>query len=124
MGGVSVPFRGFRGLQVERRADSTAQSGGAFQSPSGVSGVCRIQEGPIEKYMLGRFSPLPGFQGSAGGCEACLAACEAEDVSVPFRGFRVIATYEGTSSPASFSPLPGFQGSAGLIELTAEHLIA
>ena len=38
---VSVPFRGFRGLQDLLRKAYNAISDHEFQSPSGVLGVCR-----------------------------------------------------------------------------------
>ena len=61
VGCVSVPFRGFRGLQ-ERDDDPYWPSRLMFQSPSGVLGVCRA---------------------------FAVAEAEAEAVvSVPFRGFR------------------------------------
>ena len=86
-GGVSVPFRGFRGLQgileellkliVQQRFQSPsgvlgvcrikeARSLGVrwavFQSPSGVLGVCRLSAAQTQRRSPeGRFSPLPGF---------------------------------------------------------------
>ena len=59
--GVSVPFRGFRGLQG--RSPATVRgTPGVFQSPSGVLGVCRAGKYPevLHEGKLG-FSPLPGF---------------------------------------------------------------
>ena len=53
---VSVPFRGFRGLQ-----GSGGRSGGRFQSPSGVLGVCRTSLATMGRVRPPRFSPLPGF---------------------------------------------------------------
>ena len=59
--GVSVPFRGFRGLQVHGGyADNTDDS--EFQSPSGVLGVCGSGDGVCRPHTLcASFSPLPGF---------------------------------------------------------------
>ena len=39
---VSVPFRGFRGLQAGGSAETPGKGCPGFQSPSGVLGVCRL----------------------------------------------------------------------------------
>ena len=38
---VSVPFRGFRGLQADEEVETLSNAAWWFQSPSGVLGVCR-----------------------------------------------------------------------------------
>ena len=59
---VSVPFRGFRGLQDSKASETLSESGRKFQSPSGVLGVCRARLiiFPDPESVWG-FSPLPGF---------------------------------------------------------------
>ena len=66
---VSVPFRGFRGLQGRTLSRSSWHAcGNKFQSPSGVLGVCRRADTSVTVAQRPptRFSPLPGFSGSAG----------------------------------------------------------
>ena len=86
--GVSVPFRGFRGLQASSAVRIIGAGVMAFQSPSGVLGVCRAR-----------------------AVLATLASPAVIGVSVPFRGFRGLQA-EGSDTHATFlkgfSPLPGF----------------
>ena len=108
---VSVPFRGFRGLQVSPAATGRRWMRRVFQSPSGVLGVCR--EGASKLPPVARVA----FQSPSG----VLGVCRAEErsvgfncqvVSVPFRGFRGLqAKSKGSRLAPSlpgFSPLPGF----------------
>ena len=81
---VSVPFRGFRGLQVYVR-DYAIACQELFQSPSGVLGVCRALElGDI-------WFKATGFQSPSGVLGVC----------------RSHRSSRHTPSPR-FSPLPGF----------------
>ena len=57
---VSVPFRGFRGLQVAV-AELEYSDREMFQSPSGVLGVCRTESQSRQVPFASCFSPLPGF---------------------------------------------------------------
>ena len=84
---VSVPFRGFRGLQGVLGGYDVDVWAETFQSPSGVLGVCREQK----KSAIGVSAML--FQSPSG----VLGVCGVENkpymdgplgVSVPFRGFR------------------------------------
>ena len=58
--GVSVPFRGFRGLQAVCRRNETHLHL-EFQSPSGVLGVCRAEASASAEAAEACFGPLPGF---------------------------------------------------------------
>ena len=83
---VSVPFRGFRGLQgFDRRAGRQVR-GDVFQSPSGVLGVCRTQGQNGRFIRLCVSVPFRGFRGLQAGLRQDPAS--AVHVSVPFRGFR------------------------------------
>ena len=59
---VSVPFRGFRGLQVSEVVAAPTPAT-LFQSPSGVLGVCRSASRTCRHHIgiTDGFSPLPGF---------------------------------------------------------------
>ena len=113
---VSVPFRGFMGLQACPYPFFSALRE-VFQSPSGVLGVCRAAFEDIEtaKAELEFQSP----SGVLGVCRMYIDApsVEAMMVSVPFRGFRglQVATYSGTASPARVVSVP-FRGFRGLQE--------
>ena len=108
---VSVPLRGFRGLQVESFFNATSVEV-AFQSPCGVLGVCRAREA------LGRGMglqdpvsvPLRGFRGLQGFSRR--RNTTTPDVSVPLRGFRGLqgATVGDLQRwlDGRFSPLAGF----------------
>ena len=60
---VSVPFRGFRGLQglPKGRAANTVVV--TFQSPSGVLGVCRDEEAAYNSTFKGVFQSPSGVLG-------------------------------------------------------------
>ena len=58
--GVSVPFRGFRGLQADEIVRYW-EEGRLFQSPSGVLGVCRNTSRKRSGLTSECFSPLAGF---------------------------------------------------------------
>jgi len=58
---VSVPLRGFRGLQGPTRLGE-ARGDYEFQSPCGVLGVCRsVDDLRVVAAEIKRFSPLAGF---------------------------------------------------------------
>ena len=84
---VSVPFRGFRGLQAVLAVLQGEFAHQTFQSPSGVLGVCRTRQ---------RARRCGGYRA----------------VSVPFRGFRGLQAHDGLTVEQAeawgFSPLPGF----------------
>ena len=84
---VSVPFRGFRGLQALRTLLPSRPSRG-FQSPSGVLGVCRhcclIGQGRAKVVSV----PFRGFRGLQEELSIANSSLSRENVSVPFRGFR------------------------------------
>ena len=82
---VSVPLRGFRGLQAHPTLPYPALMGG-FQSPCGVLGVCR----PGRRFCKRR---------------------KTAQVSVPLRGFRGLQDSpegHGRKAVSRFSPLAGF----------------
>ena len=109
---VSVPFRGFRGLQVEA-ATSIEDLAGVFQSPSGVLGVCRhlrVKEGNAKKAQVS--VPFRGFRGLQAYTGGKLVKGEVV-VSVPFRGFRglqVVSRRCSTPSTAWFQSPSGVLG--------------
>ena len=64
---VSVPFRGFRGLQDGLTTAQAVQFASTFQSPSGVLGVCREHDRGIPRTVADRVSvPFRGFRGLQG----------------------------------------------------------
>ena len=86
---VSVPFRGFRGLQdVAKAWRVDAADYDEFQSPSGVLGVCRGQTDRTRR-------PVPGT-----------------GVSVPFRGFRGL---QGYRSQVDSHMAVAFQSPSGVL---------
>ena len=108
---VSVPFRGFRGLQEYPALTAEAYLL-LFQSPSGVLGVCREEVFALwavdTRVVSVPFRGFRGLQAEPSGSDKWLLA----NVSVPFRGFRGL---QGASPQRShvclahgFSPLPGF----------------
>ena len=111
---VSVPFRGFRGLQGQPDVRVAHVSQG-FQSPSGVLGVCRgvAKTRPTSLMRTGFQSP----SGVLGVCRVRRNALRSDrraGVSVPFRGFRGL---QGCSSSPSLQgrrpvsvPFRGFRG--------------
>ena len=109
---VSVPFRGFRGLQ-EEMATLNASVGGMFQSPSGVLGVCReLKANGHEQLIPSAFQSPSGVLGVCRLETGRLLSPWRSFVSVPFRGFRGLQAEEHpTTLPSKcnrFSPLPGF----------------
>ena len=134
-GTVSVPFRGFRGLQVV--ADELIGLGfGGFQSPSGVLGVCRKEEANEYLQEQNVSVPFRGFRGLQGLHEfysgivnspfqspsGVLGVCRcrglrvhsscARTVSVPFRGFRGLQVTGTGSTPAKNM---AFQSPSGVL---------
>ena len=96
---VSVPFRGFRGLQAQFISTWSGRKTSLFQSPSGVLGVCRAME-------------------TWGGSDSINA------VSVPFRGFRGLQGATVTSR--SWRSARPFQSPSGVLgvcrEIFVEHI--
>ena len=85
--GVSVPLRGFRGLQAFHRSDEP-DFRPVFQSPCGVLGVCRPTEKDLMAFFgLGVSVPLRGFRGLQDVANDIMMDRYPE-VSVPLRGFR------------------------------------
>ena len=107
---VSVPFRGFRGLQAHNGL-TVQQAAQLFQSPSGVLGVCRIFAARMAKADAKVSVPFRGFRGLQDGSGQAQGQ-EGLVVSVPFRGFRGLQSADVGSAPRAarrgFSPLPGF----------------
>ena len=133
---VSVPFRGFRGLQ-EPATRWMLLRGIAFQSPSGVLGVCRVITLIEQGVALDEFQSPSGvlgvcrlpqwkwcdklrirFQspsGVLGVCRAWAWAGSTACVSVPFRGFRGLQDRRGSSriglnATVVSVPFRGFRG--------------
>ena len=65
---VSVPFRGFRGLQACEPANPKKIKKGKFQSPSGVLGVCRGNRTPLDA--AGVFEWFQSPSGVLGVCRS------------------------------------------------------
>ena len=140
---VSVPFRGFRGLQGQRVLGSGTACGGAFQSPSGVLGVCRETVDEEERRLSQKVSvPFRGFRGlqealnrlnhpdvaSFQSPSGVLGVCRTRGhrasrrvqrrVSVPFRGFRGLQAVSCTRQQAAHAvsvPFRGFRGLQGRV---------
>ena len=112
---VSVPFRGFRGLQEFGQKHVRVRLR-QFQSPSGVLGVCRDA-----RYSFNPDCRL-GFQSPSGVLGVCredngsLIPEITINVSVPFRGFRGLqedgARVSGAKTLVSV-PFRGFRGLQG-----------
>ena len=111
--GVSVPFRGFRGLQGGRRR-RVADTPMKFQSPSGVLGVCRralrgwVLTGPNVSV------PFRGFRGLQGGTADFRTRRVRRRVSVPFRGFRGLQGSSGGAGGNGGDVSVPFRGVRGL----------
>ena len=110
---VSVPLRGFRGLQVGSVGAVVADGMRMFQSPCGVLGVCR------DVFMRVFEVHSEAFQSPCGVLGVCrLISLRnprkrlSRGVSVPLRGFRGLQGSRlccpCTVGPRSFSPLAGF----------------
>ena len=112
--GVSVPFRGFRGLQVRSCHSGTSATqcvSVPFRGFRGLQGGPRNRQEDVSNR---GFSPLPGFQGSAGRALRKALKAKPEVVSVPFRGFRGLQghiTHESLEILQAVSvPFRGFRG--------------
>ena len=108
---VSVPFRGFRGLQGSAETLDEWLSV-TFQSPSGVLGVCRVRSIAADENRCRVSVPFRGFRGLQELTLPVALVRTMTRVSVPFRGFRGLQVEErkrivGEASDG-FSPLPGF----------------
>ena len=106
---VSVPFRGFRGLQDEVWSPILAIAL-QFQSPSGVLGVCRADRAAAAADAVEVSVPFRGFRGLQ-ALPAQRNPFAGREVSVPFRGFRGLQVHGGSGKDGGgsrFSPLPGF----------------
>ena len=124
---VSVPFRGFRGLQVPPSRLRPTRRPRPFQSPSGVLGVSRNgcnQGNPPRCHPVS--VPFRGFR----GLQAIIRLIwqrRTLRVSVPFRGFRGLqATRLGAQRRNRFRvsvPFRGFRGLQGLAPLFLEPRI-
>ena len=111
--GVSVPLRGFRGLQASRIGRAGRVGQGRFQSPCGVLGVCRMNVNDWET-LIWRIR----FQSPCGVLGVCrvhhpVRSRHVALVSVPLRGFRGLQGHTGLSVwqftiTRGFSPLAGF----------------
>jgi len=92
---VSVPLRGFRGLQVPH-LEGQSRCQVPFQSPCGVLGVCRFDPLCFIARSVHVSVPLRGFR----GLQAFLSDVmdnKSRQVSVPLRGFRGLQEVLGSS---------------------------
>ena len=109
---VSVPFRGFRGLQARKLPVRAARE--LFQSPSGVLGVCRSSSSAVTPMFSASFQSPSGVLGVCRHCKTRRDGTRDPRVSVPFRGFRglqVKSGYAGATTPQGVSvPFRGFRG--------------
>jgi len=67
IGAVSVPFRGFRGLQGPMRLSTMLWPWSPFQSPSGVLGVCRAGKAKEQAGQPCKFQSPSGVLGVCRG---------------------------------------------------------
>ena len=86
---VSVPLRGFRGLQDDWLTHLRYVLAEVFQSPCGVLGVCRVWVAKMRVTLLtDRFQSPCGVLGVCRAHSQMIATPISGVVSVPLRGFR------------------------------------
>ena len=115
--GVSVPFRGFRGLRVVLLRAGVLLPLGVFQSPSGVLGVCGHDDMWAYRVVTAVFQSPSGVLGVCGHGDLLQRRNPDGRVSVPFRGFRGLRDIQGCGGGGKQAlvsvPFRGFRGLRG-----------
>ena len=111
--GVSVPFRGFRGLQDVAEQKRKGERKHRFQSPSGVLGVCRATTSTVSTVSAAEFQSPSGVLGV---CRLTMQQAEEWAATLFQSPSGVLGVCRVTwQRRMSRGPFPSFQSPSGVL---------